>query len=368
MFTFGIEHEVAFFAPDGQFSDYCHPLSFPAFSAMIDRLPKYAGDYPQLIIGDAGIRVKRWYLEGLERFDASGQLLTCLSKGIEIRTTLHSTIQSAIQELTQSFQMLCTEALADGFTPVLTSLNPYRTEFVPDPPFNPYEEALLNLSPEDRSALLSMLTYGPDLSISVQDLSTEAILDLGRKYTFYSPFLVPFTFSSPFYDGVLQPDMLSMRTYLRTGLRPSVLVFLEHAAEMQESNPSLTKRARVPAEVGRIEFKACDSCEDFRLYAALLAVLKGLALDTSLTGRSQTPERALHQRAARKGFFDAELAAEAEKVLSAASHALEGDPDALLLAPLFALLRNYAPLSSRLIAAYQAHPSVAETLRQTYQF
>lgn len=40
-----------------------------------------------------------------------------------------------------------------------------------------------------------------------------------------------------------------------------------------DCSPSLTKPARLPAEVGRIEFKACDSCDDFALYAALLALL-----------------------------------------------------------------------------------------------
>src|SRR5436189_4339332 len=118
MFSFGIEHEVAFFHSDGLFADYCFPASFSAFSAMIDSLPLYPDDYPQLRIGDAGIRVKRWYLEGLERFDNAGHSLTCLPKGIEIRTTIHSTIQGAVEELHASFQLLREVAAKAGFTPV----------------------------------------------------------------------------------------------------------------------------------------------------------------------------------------------------------------------------------------------------------
>lgn len=365
MFFFGIEHEVAFFSPDGSFADYEFSASFPAFSAMIAQLPLYPTDYPQLLLGDAGIRVKRWYLEGLERFDDTGHLRTCLSKGIEIRTTIHQTIQGAVDELSTSFQQLREVAAYAGFTPVLTSFNPERTRFIPDPPFNAYEEALLHLSPEDETALLSMLTYGPDLSFSLQGATENELIDLGQKLTCYSPYIVPFTFSSPFYEGKLW-DGLSVRTFLRTGLRPSVLVFLDNPDAMLTSNPSLTKRARIPAENGRIEFKACDSCENFTLYAAMLALLKGLVLDTTLAGRSLTPDAELHQLSARYGFANEKIIQGSEMVLSAARDALGDDPDALLLAPLWTLLKTQETLATRLIRAYHTTGSIKAALLQTY--
>jgi len=365
MFHFGIEHEVAFFSPDGFFADYVFPTSYAAFSHMIAQLPLYTTDYPQLLLGDAGIRVKRWYLEGLERFDKEGHLLTCLSKGIEIRTTIHSTIQGAVDELHASFQGLRKVATSAGFVPVLTSFNPYRTQFVPNPPFNPYEEGLLHLSPEDETALLSMLTYGPDLSFSLEGVSDEGLIDLGRKLTYYSPYIVPFTFSSPFYDGKLW-DGLSVRTFLRTGLRPSVLVFLQHPPSLPVSNPSLVKRARIPAEIGRIEFKACDACEDFTLYTALLALLKGLALDTTLAGRATTPDPGLHQLSARHGFAHPMIADGSQTIVSAARRALVDDPDASLLDPLWKLLQTQETLAARLIRVYHATGSIEAALYQTY--
>jgi hypothetical protein len=364
MFKFGIEHEVAFLDQEDQFTDF-DTASFTEFKQIIASLPTYEADRDQLVIGDAGIRVKRWYMEGLERFDPAGNLLTCLIKGLEIRTAPHDTIMGAVNELTTSFRLLAAAVATKGLTPVLTSFHPYRTKFVPDPPFNAYEEQLLHLSPEDLSALLSMLTYGPDLSISYAGLATDTLLDIGRKFTYYSPYIIPFTFSSPFYAGKLW-DGLSVRTFLRTGLRPAALVFLEQRSELIDSNPSLTKLARIPAEVGRIEFKACDSCDNFLIYAGMLALLKGLMLDTTLTGRASIPDTALHQRTARQGFANAAIATGAQKVLQAAAAALSEDEDLCLLAPLQQMLTTKELPILTLLGTFQTTASIETALRQSY--
>lgn len=83
-------------------------------------------------------------------------------------------------------------------------------------------------------------------------------------------------------------------------------MFLAQPGDLLESDPSLTRLARYPAEVGRIEWKACD-CADFSLYAALFALLKGLALDETLPGRAMIPDQARRQQAARVGFAQADL-------------------------------------------------------------
>ena len=154
-----------------------------------------------------------------------------------------------------------------------------------------------------QTAEIVMLTYGPDLSFSCAEWDTDQNIDIGRKLTYYSPYILPFSFSSPFYGGEVW-DGLSVRTYFRTGPRPACMVFIDEPDKMIDSVPSLTQEARVPAEAGRIEFKAFDSCCDFSLYAALLALLKGLALDDTLPGRATVPDTALHQHVARVGFKD----------------------------------------------------------------
>jgi gamma-glutamyl:cysteine ligase YbdK (ATP-grasp superfamily) len=364
MFTFGIEHEVAFLNRAGHFADFAS-TSFAELDRIIANLPFYEADYPQLRIGDAGIKRKRWYIEGFERFDAHGHVTDCPPKGIEIRTTLHKTILGAVDELNASFQLLREEAMSAGFVPVLTSFNPYRTEFVPDPPLTAYENERRLSSPEKRTAFIPMLTYGPDLNLSFQGLESDAIIEIGCKLTYYSPYIIPFSYSSPFFGGTLW-EGLSIRTFMRTGRRPAVMVFLADPADLLYSDPSLTKPARLPAEVGRIEFKACDSCDDFAIYAGLLALLKGLVLDTTLAGRATVPDAELHQLSAHQGFAHDNIAAGALTLLQAAEYALGDDEDSQLLKPLSVMLQQRVSPAHRMISTFQATGSIRATLCQTY--
>lgn len=361
MWRFGIEHELAFAYHDGVLADFI-TAPFALFDQVIAQLPLYLHDYPQLYVGDAGIRHKRWYVEGVERFDEDGQMIACVPKGIEIRTTPHSTIQGAVDELRQSADLLRVTAAAYGLTPVVLSFNPTRTAFVYDPPLNVYEQQLYMDEPDYQTEGLAMLTYGPDLNLSRADWCTAQVIDAGRKLTFYSPFIVPFSFSSPFYAGA-RWEGLSVRTFLRTGARPAARVFVAHTDDVLVSQPALTKVARTPSEAGRIEFKACDSSADFDLYAGLLALLKGLLLDTTLPGRATTPDAALHQRAALQGFAEAEIYAGSAELLQAVAHALRDDPDAVLLAPLAALLNRRETPAHALMRGQQPIPEAALLMR-----
>lgn len=364
MFYFGIEHEVAFLNREGKFADFSR-TKYADFHQIIARLPIYPSDYPQLRVGDAGIKQKRWYIEGFERFADSDKVIDFHPKGIEIRTTIHSDIQSTLTELSASFQLLRQVAAEFGFTPVLTSFNPYNRAFVPQPPLNDYEIKYLENYPEEQTANIHMVTYGPDLNISVVDLSTERLIDIGRKLTYYSPYIVPFSYSSPFYDGGLWSG-LSVRTYIRTGKRPAALVFVENPADLINSVPALTKTARIPAEVGRIEFKAFDSCDDFSLYGALLALLKGLILDETLPGRATIPDSALHQISAKEGFSNEEIYNQAAEILLIAESALKHDPDIKYLQPLKILLMTKKNKSNELIEAFHQLGSIEALLRKTY--
>ncbi|QSJ18615.1 glutamate--cysteine ligase [Nostoc sp. UHCC 0702] len=364
-FFFGIEHEVAFLNKEGKFADFFH-TKFADFQQIIERLPTYPNDYPQLRVGDAGIKKKRWYIEGFERFADSDKPIDCLPKGIEIRTTIHSNIAGAISELSGSFRLLCEVAAEFGFSPVLTSFNPYNQVFEPQPPLNDYEIRQLQSYPDEQTANIYMVTYGPDLNISVADLAIERVIDLGRKLTYYSPYIVPFSYSSPFYKRDLW-DGLSVRTFIRTGKRPAALVFVKEQKQLIDSVPSLTKIARIPAEVGRIEFKACDSCDDFSIYAGLLALLKGLIIDETLPGRATIPDASLHQLSAKSGFDNEDIIANAKKVLLASEIALGDDPDIDLLTPLKVMLAKRKTKSHELIEIFQRVGSIEEALRQTYQ-
>ncbi|MGJ5632736.1 glutamate--cysteine ligase [Nostoc sp. CALU 1950] len=365
MFLFGIEHEVAFLNPEGKFADFSH-TKFADLNQIIEKLPTYPSDYPQLRVGDAGIKMKRWYIEGFERFADSDEVIDCHVKGIEIRTTIHSDIQGAITELSESFNLLREVAANFGLSPVLVSFNPYNPVFEPQPPLNDYEIKQLEAYPDEQTANIHMVSYGPDLNISVADLSTEDVIDIGKKLTYYSPYIVPFSYSSPFYKGGLW-DGLSVRTFIRTGKRPAALVFIQEQEQLINSIPSLTKIARIPAEVGRIEFKACDSCDDFSIYAALLTLLKGLVLDKTLLGRATVPNAMLHQLSAKEGFDNEDIFGNATKVLQAAEVALGDDLDVHYLTPLKVLLAKRKTRSHEFIEKFHRLSSIEEVIRQTYQ-
>jgi len=360
-FAFGIEHEVAFLRDGSRFADWTN-TSFADFQRVVAALPLFPGDYPRLHVGDAGIRHKRWYVEGIERFSEAGELVACTPKGIEIRTTPHAQIEDAVRELAESFAVLRAAAAPHGLTPVCTSFNPVRTAFTYDPPLTGYEERLRAETPDLATDPVTMLTYGPDLNLSRRGLSADEVIDLGRKLTFYSPYLVPWSFSSPFHGGGLW-DGLSARTHHRTGPRAAVHVFVERPDQAVASAPMLTSLARTPPEVGRIEFKAFDTCCDFRLYAALLALLKGLVLDATLPGRATVPDASLHRRAAREGFADDHVHDGARRVLAAANAALAGDPDAALLGRLHEALAARTTPAHALRRAYERTGSVIDVLR-----
>lgn len=361
-FKFGIEHEVAFLRPDGQFADFAN-TSFAELDAIIAQLPWYEQDYPQLRIGDAGIKLKRWYIEGFERFDQAGKVIDCPPKGIEIRTTVQSSIEEAVAQLKESFEQLRSEAAKTGFSPALISFHPYKSKFVPDPPLNAFEQRRRQESPEMQTAHIPMLTQGPDLNLSADGLTATQLVDIGRKLTYYSPFIIPFSYSSPFYEGKVWQG-LSVRTFYRTGARPAAMVFVEHETDLIDSVPSLTQIARLPAEVGRIELKAFDSCGDFELYGSLLALLKGLVLDQTLTGRATIPDAKLHQQSARLGFADEEIYAGACEVLDSVVKVLPGDDDRPRLERLSAMLQSKYSPAHAMLKAYEQGQSITQILQE----
>ena len=291
-FRYGIEHESALLRPDGAFADFTN-THFDELQDIVDAMPEDPADLADLRVGDVGIKRKRWYVEGYERFDEQGTLVRCDPKGLEIRTRIHPSVEAAVAALCADQQRLDVEAAARGLGVTAISFNPVHSEYVVEPAFNAWERVHRLGSPEERTAHLHMTTYGPDLNLSWEGSpgdppEPDELIDAARKLTALSPYLVPLSFSSPFRDGGPWGG-LSARTALRTGPRPAVLAFLAEGVPQVPSDPSLTQPARLPAEVGRLEFKAFDSCPDPRSTASCSALLTGLVLDTTLPQRAHDP-------------------------------------------------------------------------------
>ena len=348
-FRFGIEHEFAVIDREGRFRDFTN-TTFEEFDRVIESLPVIETDYPGLRVGDLGIKNKRWYIEGFERFSESGEYLRTDPKGFEIRTPICDSLDEAIGVLKADLERWAEAAAPYGYRPAHTSLNPFQPEFVPIPDLNAWEESHRR-TPEELTAHIHMLTYGPDMSFSHPALSAERAIDISKKLTHYSPFIVPFSFSSPFFRGELWGGY-SRRTYYRTGARPSALVFVEDDAERIPSFPTLTDKARLPAEIGRIEFKAFDCVAEVETFRSLGALLLGVALDTKLPGRALVPDGALHKLSAVRAFHDDDIHRGAGEVLAAAREALPHDLRAHL-EPLEELLDTRTTPADRMIEVFR---------------
>jgi hypothetical protein len=362
-FRYGIEHECALLRGNGSFADFTN-TGFAELQGIVDVLPEDPADYPDLRVGDQGIKRKRWYVEGYERFDDAGNLLRCDPKGLEIRTRIHDGIDEAVAALGADAELLDAAAGQRGLRTVAVGYNPVRSEYPIEPPLGEWERAHRLGSPEERTAHLHMTTYGPDLNLSCAELDAAALVDAARKLTHYSPWLVPLSFSSPFRDGAPWGG-LSARTAVRTGVRPAVLVFLGPGDEQVPADPSLTQEARIPAEVGRIEFKAFDACPDPALYGELLSLLTGLVLDRMLPGRRTTPDAARHREVARTGLADPETHAGTGALLDAATAACAGRPEDLVrLAALRSRWERRECPAVEMLARYEAGEAVVGVRRR----
>lgn len=356
-FKWGLEHEFPLLKEEKNFCDFSNTTFFE-LETIIQKLPEYQSDYDSLRVGDLGIKSKRWYVESFERFDATGNFLYAIPKGIEIRTPLANSLTEAVSILKTDLDLWNETARVYGYTPARVSFNPIQTkEFIPDPPENDWEKKLRAGTAE----YLHMLTYGPDINFSCSIFNTRELIDIGEKLTFYSPYIVPFSFSSPFYKGELWGG-LSRRTYYRTGPRPAVSIFLPEKVFGKGMNISkVVRKARIESEVGRIEFKAFDMITNLDLYEALGTLLLGLVLDETLLGRLAVPNRALHQRSAEFGFANSDIREGSKLVLDKAKEALPVDKRSILDPLYFSWRKNYTP-AHKMIEVYNENRSILEAI------
>src|SRR3954447_9402323 len=167
---------------DGGFADFTD-VTFERLQSVGDELPEDPADYPQLRIGDQGIKRKRWYVEGYERFDERGRLVRCDPKGIEVRTRIHDTVAGAADALGVDLARLDEAVARAGLGTTAVAFNPLRSHYRVEPPLNAWEREHRTGSPEERTAHLHMTTYGPDLNLSAPGMGAAELVDVGRKLT-----------------------------------------------------------------------------------------------------------------------------------------------------------------------------------------
>lgn len=356
----GIEFEYLIVDTAGSAPGRIRDFSNLPFASIRDLLDDKPGrNDSNLATGDLGIRSGYWYLEGDERFHEDGQFRAMAVKGVEIRTPPAPSVKQAIWWLLDIEEQLTATLARNGLGLAIVGFNPLRARYDFDPPLNPWERTLRETDRDytDDAAHVTTLSYGPDVNLSDPSWTAEQSLDAARKLNWYTPYIVPFSFSSPFYGGRIWRGC-SKRTYERAGLRPAVKLFLAPSALADFASRSrLAHPARLPGEEGRIEFKAFDACPSLVLLTACCHLLEGICLAEDLTGRGEQTDVDLYRRAALAGFNDAAIRDGAGEVLGKASAALlwAGDSRAVAaLSPLKTLLAARRTPAHDLVAAYQA--------------
>ena len=352
---FGIEAEFALVDPADGLLDF-DALTWARAARIVDRLD--GSTPPTLTRGDLGIKQGRWYVEGDERFDPTGTFLRCVPKGLETRTTPTVGIDAAVRLLASQTDHLAAAAASDGLRLGVIGWNPRSRGYWPQPAYNGWEVAMRRDHTAFTAPDVYMMSYGPDVNLSHPAWDDAAAIAVGRRLTAVSPAIVPFSFSAPFARGG-RCAALSMRTALRTGRRPAARVFVAaDAVPDRQPAPPLVHPARIPAERGRIEFKAFDALVDPALYPPLLALVAGIALSGAGGAGVAVPDAQRHADAAMHGFDDPRTADEALRLLSTARHALRTMPWGDLLDPLYAMLARRRTPAHDLIDTWTATGTV----------
>ncbi len=368
-FYYGIEHEIPLINKKGNFLDYRN-LNYETLDKIVKKFPLYPKDYPILRIGDLGIKVKRLYIEGYEIFDRKGYLIKSLPKGFELRTLFFDSIEELVNSFIKDFKIL--KNLLEDFNlqPTFISFNPYLTKPKIKILYHQFERKLRKEDPGRRTAIFTLLSYGPDINISYNKLSDEEIFDYIQKITFYTPFIIPFTFSSPFYKGKLYGGY-SLRCYLRHQIRTVCQGFVDDENLIKEANKGglwLLAKKRIEKEKGRIEFKAIDTIFDLDIYKGILVLLKGMILDKNLKERAKKIDFSLLKISTDYAFDDKIIFEGTEEVLRKVNEVLKNNKEQKYLEKLFYLHKRKLTPAKLIIEEYLKTKSINKTLLKFNDF
>lgn len=303
MIRLGIEQEILFKNNQNKYIDF-ENADYNTFKKIVDGLPYYKNDNKVFTLKSTDKIPKRWYIEGFERFDNDGNVIMTIPNAIEIRTTPHYHIEGLLDEFSVSFKKLKSYASHFGMEPVLLSYNPYEKSFNIIEELTPYE--LKIRSEEDLDiAINTMKAHGMHVNISIDNCSTNHLNKLVKKITYYLPFIIPYSFASPFCAGQLF-NGISYSNYVRAETRK--LIYLKHINS-------------IPI----IEIKAFDSVGDRCLFEEILGLVKGLILDDSLNGELDKQDGELLKRSAKYGFHDKFIRETGKQILMKAKNALANE-------------------------------------------
>lgn len=345
MIKMGIEHEFVFKDSDGNYLDF-ENAEYLVFQEIVDAFPYFENDDAFFECKSLEKKPKRCYVEGFERYDLNGKLVETTPKGLEIRTLPHTTVDAVIEDFTNSYIQAMKIAAQFGLSPLLTCWHPYKTSVTFSKPLNSTELELRTDEELDR-AMQAFFSSGIHVNVSISDYSKEQMVDIVQKVNYYAPFIIPFSFSSPFYNSI-KFEGLSYRNYYLYSDKWQII------------------QLRNRKGIDILEFRGFDACGDAVLLRSLLLLFKGLLLDTTLIKRASSQDAGLLKLSAFKGFENDTIRQEGLIVLKAAKAALKDEGRALeLLEKMLLINDSYA---KRMKQTYQKTGDIMQSISNKYNY
>jgi hypothetical protein len=344
MFKIGIEHEFVFADNQGQYLD-ADVSDYALFGAIVDTFPAFEDDDRYFMRKSLEHYPKRCYVEGFERHDPAGKTVETIPKGLEIRTLPHACVGELVEEFRATYAEMLHLTGLSGFSPVLTSNHPFKTSIALDNRLDAIESKVRS-APQLALAKSAMTTHGVHFNASLDGASEERMLDLVQKLNHYTPSLIPWSFSSPFYQGKLFKGVCA-RNY--------------HRAETREMVGLIQRKGAFV-----LEFRGFDACGNARLLEALLLLYCGFLIDENLTGRAPHQDVGRLKRSSLSGFADPSFREEGWQVLRAAKAALGSESGPLEL--LESMLAENDSYAARMKRRFAETGSIIECISGQYDY
>jgi carboxylate-amine ligase len=269
--SFGFGLETEFLLVDARsFRPLWHPdLKFETLNAVLEAIPADDFQCDSFKVEPPHRKPGPYIVEGYHLTDPQMKPIDLLPKGVEIRTPVRSSIEDCLTAL-KALHGRLQHALANvGLQAVVLSFHPTEVHFLGRQNKRRYDHW--------QWAMAAMLTYGPDINVSLPDALARRIdvKDLNEKVNYYVPALIALTLASPLRGGKLwrirRRIGKSVRTYHRSIVAPALEVH--------------------PEEGPRFELKPFEmtrSLVDYRNYFLLWLTL---ILDENLRGRASDETR-----------------------------------------------------------------------------
>jgi carboxylate-amine ligase len=269
-FRFGIETEYLLVDADSFQPLWHQDLSFNVLNGALEAIP--VDDLPALDgleLEAPHRKLMPYVVEGYHVPNPDLNPVDMKPKGIEIRTPVCSSIDECLSCLASLHARLQTALSNLGYQAVSISHHPTEYHF----------EGPQNKRRHDywQWAMQAMLTYGPDVNVSLPPQLTERLNlpDLHSKVNYYSPALTALTLASPIYRGGLWHIRgrigKSIRTYRRSVIAPAIEIHLN--------------------EAGRLEYKTFETSHKLADFHAYFLLWLELLLDDGLAGRASDQSR-----------------------------------------------------------------------------